>query len=172
MKKIVTIGLWTFLSIFTGRAYAQAAASHDKATDPVTIAVIELVVVLGALYFLLPKNSKGEVTAKKNNYVGLIVFGFILLAMMTSNPSLEDHRQAVMEELESKISNSSSSDRSDNWEQLGAKLGESIGKIFLDRAVARENFLLFSITTITIDNSKKDIGFGIFGKVWLYHNLN
>jgi hypothetical protein len=173
MKKIVTIGLYTSLSIFAGRAYAQASTFHDKPMDPVVIAGIEIVVLLGALYFLLPKKQTEEGTEKKNRYMGLIVFGFALLAMMATNPSLEDHRQAVLDELGKKISQSNSGDHAaDGWEQLGIQLGESIGKIVLDRVVERDNYLLFSITTVHAGDAKKDIGFGIFGKVWLYHNLN
>jgi hypothetical protein len=141
--------------------------------DPVVIAGIEIVVLLGALYFLLPKKPKEEGTEKKNRYVGLIVFGFVLLAMMTTNPSLEDHRQAALDELGRKISQSNSGDHTaDGWKQIGTQLGESIGKIILDRVVERENYLLFSITTVHAGDAKKDIGFGIFGKVWLYHNWN
>jgi hypothetical protein len=173
MKKIVTIALCTCLSIFTGRAYAQASSFHDNSVDPVVIVAIELMLVLGALYFLLPKKTKKEGTGKKNRYVGLIVFGFVLLAMMATNPSLEDHRQAVLDELGKNISRSNSGDHAaDGWEQFGLQLGESIGKIVLDRVVERENYLLFSITTVHAGDAKKDIGFGVFEKVWLYHKWN
>jgi hypothetical protein len=173
MKKIATLGLCTCLSTLTGRAYAQASAFHDTPMDPVVIAGIEIVVLLGALYFLLPKKPTEEGTEKKNRYVGLIVFGFVLLAMMSTNPSLEDHRQVVLDELGKKISQNNSGDHaSDGWEQFGIQLGESIGKIVLDRVVERENYLLFSITTVQAGDAKKDIGFGILGKVWLFHNWN
>ena len=173
MKKIVTVGICTSLSIFTGRAFAQASTFHDKPLDPVVIAGIEIIVLLAALYFLLPKKPKEGEPEKKNRYVGLIVFGFVLLAMMTTNPSLEDHRQAVLDELGKKISEGQTGDHAaDGWEQFGLQLGESIGKLVLDRVVERENYLLFSITTVRAGDAKKDIGFGIFGKVWLYHNWN
>ena len=123
-------------------------------------------------YFLVPKKPKEGSTEKRKSFVGLIVFGFILLAMMTTNPSLDDHRQAVMKELERNITQSPYHESSDGWEQLGIQLGESIGKLVLDRVVERENYLLFSISTVSVEHSKKDIGFGIFGHVWVYHNLN
>ncbi len=173
MKKTNTIGFCTFLSLIAVRAYAQDSSSHYTAMDPVIIAGIELIVVLGVLYFLIPKKPKEEPIEKKKNYVGLVIFGFVLLAMMVTNPSLEDHRQAVTDELGKKISQSTSGDQeSDSWEKIGAQIGESIGKIVLDRVVKRENYLLFSITTVKVGDVKKDLGFGVFGKVWLYHNLN
>jgi hypothetical protein len=118
---------------------------------------------------LLPKTPKEGSPEKRNRYVGLIIFGFVLLAMMITNPSLEDHRQAVMKELERNITKSSSRDQSNGWEQLGVQLGESIGKLVLDRVIERENYLLFSISTVSVDHSKKDIGFGMFGHVWTYN---
>jgi Domain of unknown function (DUF4359) len=170
MRKTIALGLCAFLTLFTGRVNAQASSSQDTAMDPMVIAVIELVVVLGVLYFLLPKKSKEESTEKRKSNIGLIIFGFVLLVMMVTNPSLDDHRQAVMHEMEKSITKSSPGDHeSDSWEKIGEQLGESIGKFFLDRVVERENFLLFSISTVNVDHSKKDIGFGIFGHVWVYH---
>ena len=108
---------------------------------------------------------------KRKGYAGLIVFGFVLWAMMTTNPSLEDHRQAVLDELAKKVSQSQSGDHEgDSWAALGIQLGESIGKMVLDRVVERDNYLLFSITTVRVGDAKKDIGFGVFGKVWVYHD--
>jgi len=173
MKKTNSIGLGASLSLMALRAYGQSASSHDRPMDPVIIAGIELIVVLGVLYFLIPKNPKEESTEKKKNYVGLVIFGFVLLAMMVTNPSLEDHRQAVTDELGKRISQSRSRDQeSDNWAQIGAQFAESIGKIVLDRIVTRENYLLFSITTVKVGDAKKDLGFGVFGKVWIYRDLN
>ena len=172
MTRLVAIALCLFLCILTVQVYAQGSASGDKSTDPVFIAGIELVVVLGVLYFLLPKNAKDDSTDRRNSYVGLMIFGFILLAMMTTNPSLEDHRQAVMNEVENKINKHQADAPSDGLDQVGASIGETIGKFVLDRVVERENYLLFSVTIVKVENSKRDIGVGIFGKVWLYDNLN
>lgn len=162
MKKTATVGLCLCLSLLTGRVCAQASRFNEKPIDPVIIAGIELVVVFGVLYFLLPKRPKDGSAEKRKGYGGLIVFGFILLAMMTTNPSLEDHRQAVLDELGRKIRQAKSADHSeDSWAEIGAQLGESFGKIVADRVVERDNYLLFSITTVHVGDAKKDIGFGI-----------
>ena len=169
MKKILTLSLCFFPLLISSRAYSQVSGAQGHSTDPVIIAGIELIVVLGVLYFLVPKKPKEGSNQAERSYLGLGIFGFVLLVMMVTNPSLEDHRQAVMHEMEKDISKSSSGDRSDSWEQLGLQLGESLGRLVLDRVVERENFILFSVSTITIDKSTKDMGFGIFGHVWLLH---
>ena len=168
MRKIIILAFSAFLLFFPGRAYAQASTLKDHSVDPVVIAVIELVVVLGVLYFLLPKKPKDGSPEKQHRYVGLIIFGFVVLVMMVTNPSLEDHRHAVMHEMEKEINKSSSGDHeSDSWEKFGLQLGESIGKLVLDQVVERENYLLFSISTIHAGSAKKDMGIGVFGHVLL-----
>ena len=59
----------------------------------------------------------------------------------------------------------------------------AIGKGILENAVSRENYILFSLTKITLNGNQKFVGIGILGNVWvnneilksgnkLYTNLN
>jgi hypothetical protein len=97
--------------------------------------------------------------------ITFIIIGFFLLALMATNPSIEDHRQAVMNELEKKMSLESNPDN--KWEQVGQSIGMALGQGIIDKAVSRENFLVFSITKISFNSKTKSIGYGFLGKVWI-----
>lgn len=101
-----------------------------------------------------------------------VVFGFILIAMMATNPSLEDHRQAVIDEIMKGTNNSKANSPDNDWEKLGTEIGKSLGKTLINNLVRRENYLLFSLTKISIDGTEKNVGIGIFGKVWIFNHDN
>ena len=119
----------------------------------------------------------------KTSQISLLVFGFILIALMATNPSIEDHRIAVFDEMKEKIPSSSSSVSTNEWQKAGEAIGFAIGKGILENAVSRENYILFSGTKITLNGNQKFVGIGILGNVWvnneilksgnkLYTNLN
>ena len=97
--------------------------------------------------------------------ITFIIIGFFLLALMATNPSIEDHRQAVMNELEKKMSQESNPDN--KWEQVGQSIGMALGQGIIDKAVSRENFLVFSIPKISFNSKTKSIGYGFLGKFWI-----
>lgn len=106
------------------------------------------------------------------NQIKPIIIGFILLALMATNPSIEDHRQAVMEEIKKKISGDSKPN--DKWEQVGQAIGIAFGQGIIENSVTRDNYIIFSITKINFADKVKNIGFGILGKVYLndYSSIN
>jgi len=104
----------------------------------------------------------------KKSQITLIIIGFILLALMATNPSIEDHRQAVMKELEKKMSQESNPDN--KWEQVGQAIGMAFGQGIIDKAVTRDNYLIFSITKLSFGNKSKYAGIGILGKVFIKNN--
>jgi hypothetical protein len=108
----------------------------------------------------------------KSSQITLIVIGFILLALMATNPSIEDHRQAVMEKMKEKMAESSNSESKNDWQKAGEAIGMSLGQGIVEKAVSRGNFLLFSLTKISFRENVKQIGIGAFGKVWLNDNFN
>jgi hypothetical protein len=67
----------------------------------------------------------------KSSQVTLIVVGFILLALMATNPSIEDHRQAVIEKMKEKIEESSNSESKNEWQKAGEAIGMAIGQGFV-----------------------------------------
>jgi hypothetical protein len=102
------------------------------------------------------------------NQITLIVIGFILVALMATNPSIEDHRQAVVDNMD--LSESSGGDN--QWEKVGQAIGIALGQGIVEKAVTRENYILFSITTISFGGIIREIGIGVFGKVWITNNLD
>ena len=108
----------------------------------------------------------------KSSQITLIVIGFILLALMATNPSIEDHRQAVTAKMKEKMTESSNSESKNEWQKAGEAIGMAIGGGIVEKSVSRDNYLLFSLTKFSfpIDERGKNfshIGLGICGKVWM-----
>jgi hypothetical protein len=101
----------------------------------------------------------------KKQQVVLVIIGFILLALMATNPSIEDHRQAVLEKMKERLSQAS--DGANQWEKVGQAIGVALGQGIVEKAVSRKNYLFFSATTISFKDNSKNIGFGVLGKVFL-----
>jgi len=105
----------------------------------------------------------------KKSQITLIISGFILLALMATNPSIEDHRQAVMNEIKKQMSEDS--DPNNNWEQVGQAIGMAFGQGIVENVVTRDNYFIFSITKISFNNIKKSIGYGALGNVYINSSI-
>ena len=106
----------------------------------------------------------------KPGQITFIIVGIVLLVLVATNPTLEDHRQAVMTATQKKLKEleSASTISNDNSKQTAYQLGESFLKEIIDRAIQRDNYFLFSLTKSTFDHvDGKVIGFGVLGKVWI-----
>jgi hypothetical protein len=97
----------------------------------------------------------------------IIIIGFVLLALMATNPSIEDHRESVKEIYKKKLSEMNKGEEGDLGRQIGTGLASLIGDGLIDNIVSRENYLLFSVTMATFGSQSKKIGFGILGKVFV-----
>jgi len=105
----------------------------------------------------------------KKNWIIAISLVVALLLTFT-NPSQEDHRQALetkfIENIQAKLAN-----QTETTSEIGQTFGLAmatafIGKI-IDSTVTRNNWILFSTTEITIEGKTKTIGVGILGNVYL-----
>ena len=104
----------------------------------------------------------------KQNHIILIVIGFLLVALMATNPSSEEHKEAVKEKVSAAFENNNSDGNA--FQKLGEQLGQTIGMAIIDKMIKRENYLLFSLTKSKfLDNDEKEkvVGLGILGKVYL-----
>lgn len=102
----------------------------------------------------------------KNNTITLIVVGFILVALMATNPSTAEHKEAVKEKVSAAFENNNTDGNA--FQKLGEQLGQTIGMVIIDKMIKRENFLLFSLTKSKfLDEKEKIVGVGILGKVYL-----
>ena len=110
------------------------------------------------------ENNPSSSSVKSNHSI-IIILGFFALALMATNPSIEDHRQAVLEKMKEKISTESTN--SSQWEKVGENIGMAIGQRIIESAVSRKNYILFSVTKISNMEETKNIGLGIFGNVWI-----
>jgi len=97
----------------------------------------------------------------------IAIVGFILLALLATNPSIEDHREGVKEMYKKKLGEMKKDKKDDLATQIGTGIGMLIGDGFIDKIVSRENYLLFSLTKVIIADKKKNIGIGILGQVFV-----
>lgn len=107
---------------------------------------------------------------KKSNII-LIVFATIILIAVLTNPSSEEHKQAVKSVINQVVQNSISENGSD-MEKLGILFGSSLAEKLIENSVNRDNYILFSITRITWQGKSKIIGYGLFGNVFLSEKVN
>ena len=115
----------------------------------------------------------------KQNQIILIVVGFILVALMATNPSSEEHKEAIKKEIFKAIE---SDNNSNSAQQLGEKIGQSIVEVMIDNMIYRENLIFLSIiktkkriNAAGDDEGNKTISVGIFGQIFLlkkYDNVS
>ena len=104
----------------------------------------------------------------KQSQITLIVIGFILVALMATNPSTDEHKEAVKEKVSAVIENNNSNGNA--FQKLGEQLGQTIGMALIDKMIKRENYYLYSLTKSKFLNNNEEekiVGFGFFGKVYL-----
>ena len=104
----------------------------------------------------------------KQNQITLIIIGFILVALMATNPSTDEHKEAVKEKVSAAIENNNSNGNAFQ------KLGQTIGIALIDKMIKRENYLIFSITKVKLLDEYKNekvVGYGILGKVYLTNDF-
>jgi hypothetical protein len=105
----------------------------------------------------------------KQNWIIIIFVGIILIAVFT-NPSTEEHKQAVKSVVNQLVQNSVS-DNNSNLENLGVLLGSSLAEKLVENSVTRDNYILFSITKISWKGESRNIGYGLFGNVFLSEKI-
>lgn len=106
---------------------------------------------------------------KTNSIILVIILGFLMLGMMVTNPSLDDHRKEVAELLKKTISNAGNYTSGDIKFQKKEVMDLLIGTRIINTSVNRTNFILFSLTTLQVGATNNTIGFGVFGSVILFN---
>ena len=100
-----------------------------------------------------------------------MVIGLILVVLMATNPSIDDHREAIKKAVFSSIENASNTnnENSNNYgNKIGQSMGESIGSAFIDNIVVRQNLFLFSFGSMEFEGkSQNQITLGILGHIFL-----
>ena len=104
----------------------------------------------------------------KKYYTSPVLISFILVALMATNPSTEEHKEAIKEKVSAAFENNTTD--GNEFQKLGEQLGQTIGMALIDKMIKRENYLLFSLTKskfLDYDEKEKVVGLGILGKVYL-----
>lgn len=94
-----------------------------------------------------------------------ISIGFFILALMATNPSLEEHRDEFRKKYENKL-NSIEGSKNKEVVSLLSNIFLNVGDGFIDKLISRDNYLLFSITNLNFGGVTRNIGVGILGKVY------
>lgn len=110
----------------------------------------------------------------KTSHWVIIITGFLTLALMATNPSIEDHREGVKKMYKEKLADLNKEKKDDLAAQIGTGIGLLIGDGFIDKIVSRDNYLLFSLTKVSVTDKTKHIGIGILGNVFIqdYEKIN
>jgi hypothetical protein len=123
---------------------------------------------------LLRKNEIPKIDTiinKNNNTFFLLMPVFIAIFLTASNPSLEDHRQKVIDSVNEnidKVAQQTSVDKT--YMKAGAEMAKPFIKNAIDNMIKRENYMFFSLTHSKYAQEEKNIGIGILGKVYLFEN--
>lgn len=105
-------------------------------------------------------SDKGGAWYKK--WYAITAASVLVLAMLT-NPGVEKHREAVMNEFQGSMRNETSND----FERAGKMIGLAFAETIVKQAVSTNNYIIFSTTKLTVDRETKTIGFGCFGQVFI-----
>jgi len=95
-----------------------------------------------------------------------IILAFIMVVLVASNPSIEDHREKVIDQIEERI------DDEGGESSIGTQIGQGLGMMMVRNMVKRKNYLLFSTTQIVRDGRVQTIGIGILGMNFLFNGLS
>ena len=68
-----------------------------------------------------------------NYFFSIIIIGFIIVALMATNPSTEEHKEAVKQKVSSAFENNTSDGNA--FQKLGAQLGQTIGMVIIDKMI-------------------------------------
>lgn len=112
-------------------------------------------------------------------YLILTLLGLIAFAAAKTNPSQEEHKEAISNKIIAYMQeslNSNTSKKNSIWEKAGRALGQVFGKALadelVDQMVAFENNLLFSKSKVSQDGELETIAIGIFGKIFFTRKMD
>jgi hypothetical protein len=103
----------------------------------------------------------------KPSHVALFILGFILLTLIATNPSSEDHKRAVKDKYKEIIKKNSEEKSENIWKIAGEEIVINFGEMVIDKAVIRKNYIIFSISSISFEGISENIGFGILGMIFV-----
>ncbi|MCR9066159.1 MAG: hypothetical protein NXI00_19465 [Cytophagales bacterium] len=104
----------------------------------------------------------------------LLVLLILAVIGVFTNPSLEKHQAAVMEQVHDLQEIDEDID-GDDLKKLGALLGEAIGlntmEKYLNNNVKVKDLKIASLTQLKVNGDYTTVGIGAFGKVFLFDDI-
>jgi hypothetical protein len=116
-----------------------------------------------------------------NNVVAVIIAIVLLGVLAVSNPKLEEHQRAMRFKIEKIVdrefgNSNSSSSSSSTLETIASGIGSMLKTSIIDgivkEYVKRKDYLLFSLTTVEINNEPKIVGIGLLGNVFISEKVD
>ncbi|MFZ4799923.1 MAG: hypothetical protein ACOYMA_20705 [Bacteroidia bacterium] len=125
------------------------------------------------------RKSSHNIQSKYNNLVFLIIFIFIAICAVITNPTPERQKEILKTKIYSLIQNSAKEEEKESDGQtksVGRTLGFMLGKPIIDYAVdnsiGSDNYVLFSTILFSWDGDAKIIGIGVFGNVFVFSRFD
>lgn len=108
----------------------------------------------------------------KKSQIFLIGLLILTLVAIFTNPDTDQHREAVKTEFLAEYQKKMATEETNNeWGQMEAAIGSMFGNALigqlLQTMISSENYLLFSLTKVTLGDQSRVIGVGLFGNVFI-----
>lgn len=115
----------------------------------------------------------------KKSYILITIIGIIALIAIFTNPSTDEHKEAMKNKLNTlmqknlnKESNENNSDFESAVQTFAFMLGGTVINGLIDNTVSRDNYILFSTTKMTFNGKTKVVGIGAFGNVFITNKID
>ncbi|MVM36094.1 DUF4359 domain-containing protein [Spirosoma sp. HMF4905] len=106
----------------------------------------------------------------KRSQLSLFVSAFVILVLILTNPDIDEHRATIKALYLEKAGNEIFEEvkASGEKEMLGASLMDKT----ISSLIFRDNYVVFSLTKVSLNNYNDVIGLGILGNVFLFKQDN
>lgn len=109
----------------------------------------------------------------------LIGLGILAIILAITNPSLEDHKAKVKQQVTQAIGLEQQAlemaNSEDSFESAGLAIGSALGMTLMEKmvdgAVTSDNYIFFSFTKGTWEGQENTIGVGALGNIYLFKNV-
>ncbi len=120
-----------------------------------------------------PRGDREPRPKQPSHHLGLKIVGGLIIALlivlMLTNPSKEDHENAIRTEVSKAIDKSDALSGNDIFSQGFKMMARMVAGSVLDSALDQlfeyHSYLFFSKGTVTLDGKSHTISYGLFGKV-------
>lgn len=115
----------------------------------------------------------------KAKWVVSLIMALVTVVALFTNPTPERHKEAVKNKIHQYLKNQMIEDYSNSENSYSSVahafellIENTIVDNLLDNFVGSDNYLIFSITKINVEDKSKAIGYGVFGNVILFKELD